>query len=80
MARRVFLRASDDYVSDRIPSSQGVVRRDWKYVYWPEFEHEQLFDLKRDGQELINLAGRPAHAARQAAMRQTLEAWRSRVR
>jgi arylsulfatase A-like enzyme len=65
---------------DRIPSSQAVVRRDWKYVQWPEFEHEQLFDLKNDRQELINLAGRPAHAARQAAMRQKLEEWRSRAR
>ena len=26
---------------DRIPASQGVIRRDWKYVYWPEFEYEQ---------------------------------------
>ena len=65
---------------DRIPSSQGVVRRDWKYVYWPEFEHEQLFDLKKDAQELINLAGQPAHAERQAAMRQQLDEWRSRAR
>jgi arylsulfatase A-like enzyme len=65
---------------DRIPSSQGVVRRDWKYVYWPEFEHEQLFDLKNDGQELINLAGQPAYTERRAAMRQKLDEWRSQVR
>ena len=41
---------------DRIPSSQGVIRRDWKYVYCPEFDYEQLFNLKEDGQEFRNLA------------------------
>ncbi len=28
---------------ERIPSSQGVIRRDWKYVYWPEFEYRAAF-------------------------------------
>ena len=65
---------------DRIPSSQGVIRRDWKYVSWPEFDYEQLFDLKKDAQELNNLAGRPAYAERQAAMRQQLDEWRTRGR
>jgi arylsulfatase len=29
---------------DRIPSSLAVVRKEWKYVEWPEFEYQQLFD------------------------------------
>ena len=33
---------------DRIPSSQGVIRRDWKYIEWPEFDYQQLFDLRAD--------------------------------
>jgi arylsulfatase A-like enzyme len=65
---------------DRIPSSQGVIRRDWKYIEWPEFGFAQLFDLQRDPDELDNLAGRPAHAARQAALSRRLEAWRRRAR
>jgi arylsulfatase A-like enzyme len=65
---------------DRIPSSQGVIRRDWKYIEWPEFNFVQLFDLQRDPGELENLAGRPAHAARQAALRERLAAWRQRAR
>jgi arylsulfatase len=65
---------------DRIPSSQGVIRRDWKYVEWPEFGLVQLFDLRRDPGELVNLAGQPASAARQAALRRRLEAWRQRAR
>jgi arylsulfatase len=65
---------------DRIPSSQGVVRRDWKYVYWPEFQYEQLFDLTHDPEEIHNLADRPPHAGRLQEMRKKLEDWRVRVR
>ncbi len=65
---------------DRIPSSQGVIRRDWKYIEWPEFDYRQLFDLKNDPGEVRNLAGNPANASQQAKMRQQLEAWRQRVR
>ncbi len=31
---------------DFIPSSEALVRKDWKYFYWPDFKHEQLFDLR----------------------------------
>jgi arylsulfatase len=65
---------------DRIPTSHGVIRRDWKYVHWPEFEYEQLFDLTRDGRELRNLADEAAAAPRLAALRRALEEWRERVR
>ena len=65
---------------DRIPSSEGVVRRDWKYVEWPEFDYQQLFDLKDDPGELRNLAADPAHAAQRSKMRDALIAWRERVR
>ena len=64
---------------DRIPASQGVIRRDWKYVRWPEFEYEQLFDLKDDSEEIRNLAGQPAQAADLARMRRALEEWRQRA-
>jgi arylsulfatase A-like enzyme len=65
---------------DRIPSSQGVIRKDWKYIEWPEFGYSQLFDLGNDPGEIHNLAGLPAHADRQATMRQQLESWRQRAR
>ena len=65
---------------DRIPSSQGVIRRDWKYIEWPEFGFQQLFDLQHDPGEIRNLAGQPAHASRQLTMRQQLDAWRRRAR
>jgi arylsulfatase len=65
---------------DRIPSSQAVMRTDWKYVEWPEFDYQQLFDLQEDPGEIRNLAGQPAHAGRQAEMRKQLDVWRQRVR
>jgi arylsulfatase len=65
---------------DRIPASQGVIRRDWKYVHFPEFDYEQLFNLKDDGQEIRNLAADPAYAGQRAKMRQKLDEWRERAR
>ena len=65
---------------DRIPSSQGVIRRDWKYVVYPEWDYEQLFDLKADPSEVTNLIGDPAQAKRAAAMREKAESWRRSVR
>jgi arylsulfatase A-like enzyme len=65
---------------NRIPSSQGVVRKDWKYIEWPEFGFRQLFDLQNDPGEIRNLAGESAHASRQLRMREQLEEWRRRAR
>jgi arylsulfatase A-like enzyme len=65
---------------DRIPSSQGVIRRDWKYIEWPEFHFQQLFDLRDDPEEARNLAGDPAHTSQQLTMRQRLDGWRQRAR
>jgi len=31
-----------------IPSSEALVRKDWKYMFWPDFEREQLFNLRLD--------------------------------
>jgi len=65
---------------DRIPSSQGVIGRDWKYVYWPEFAYEQLINLKRDREEIRNLASEPADADQRMKMRRKLDEWRTRAK
>jgi len=35
-----------------IPSSEALVRKDYKYMYWPDYKYEQLFDLRNDPGEL----------------------------
>jgi arylsulfatase A-like enzyme len=65
---------------DRIPSSQGVIRRDRKYVFWPEFDHEQLFNLNNDPEEVRNLAADPAFRGELVKMRAGLDLWQTRVR
>ncbi len=46
---------------ERIPSSIAVIRRDFKYVQWPEWDHDQLFDLTEDPTEKTNLVGDAAY-------------------
>ena len=65
---------------DRIPASQAVVRRDLKYVLYPEWEYEQLFDLRSDPTELRNLADDPGSATLLGTMRAKLAEWRERAR
>lgn len=52
-----------------IPSSQALVRKDEKYVFWPDFNYEEFFDLKADPAETNNLVSSPARAARLTEMR-----------
>lgn len=47
--------------TDFIPASEALVRKDWKYFFWPEFDHEQLFDLKKDPMEENDLANDPRY-------------------
>ena len=52
-----------------IPSSEALVRKDWKYFYWPDFQREQLFDMNADPREENDLAADPAQADRLVEMR-----------
>ena len=45
------------------------MRKDWKYFFWPDFNLEQLFDLKADPREENDLAKDPAQQERLAEMR-----------
>jgi arylsulfatase A-like enzyme len=52
-----------------IPASEALVRKDWKYFYWPDFKTEQLFDLIKDPIEENDLIADPAQKDRLAEMR-----------
>ena len=52
-----------------IPSSEALVRKDWKYIYWPDFNREQLFDLTADPREENDLGADAKQAPRLIEMR-----------
>lgn len=52
-----------------IPASQALVRKGWKYFYWPDFDREQLFDLTNDPHEEHDLVAAAEQAERLAEMR-----------
>jgi arylsulfatase A-like enzyme len=52
-----------------IPASQALVRKDWKYFYWPDFGVEQLFNVAADPMEEKDLAADPAQKERMEEMR-----------
>jgi len=54
---------------ERIPASEALVRKDFKYMYWPVTDIEQLFDLRNDPIEENDLAGDPKYADKLAEMR-----------
>lgn len=54
---------------DFISASEALVRKDWKYMFWPEHGVEQLFDLTNDPIEENDLVNNPEHATRLAEMR-----------
>jgi len=54
---------------DFIPASEALVRKGWKYFYWPDFKREQLFDLNADPHEENDLIADPAHAEKLGEMR-----------
>jgi arylsulfatase len=56
-----------------IPASQALVRKDFKYLYWPDFKREQLFDLKTDPLEENDIIEAPAQKERIAGMRARME-------
>jgi arylsulfatase len=39
-----------------IPSVTALVRKDYKYVYWPQHDYEQLFHMPTDPDEIHDLA------------------------
>ncbi|MFN0084126.1 MAG: sulfatase [Blastocatellia bacterium] len=55
--------------TDFIPASQALVRREIKYLFWPDFGYEELFDLRNDPGETRNLVREKAYASRLAQLR-----------
>jgi arylsulfatase A-like enzyme len=54
---------------DFIPASEALVRLNLKYIYWPDFKYEELFDLRRDPHETRNLVHAAAFQTRLVQLR-----------
>ena len=53
-----------------------MVRSDrWKYIYYPQIDKVQLFDLKSDPEEIHDLSTTPDHSEIAAELRTKLLAW-----
>ena len=62
------------WVFDQIPASEGIRTSGWKYFrYVDDHRLEYLFDLTKDPEEKVNLAGRPEHQSRLAQFRVAFE-------
>ena len=59
--------------SPQLPQTEGVVSRNMKYLFYPEHNYEELFDLKKDPHETLNLAGDPHYKKVLARLR---DRWR----
>jgi len=47
--------------NDRIPRSEGVIGRRYKYLRYIDFDYEVLYDIESDPHEITNLASQPAY-------------------
>ena len=64
--------------SRQCPSTFSVVRsRQHKYVYYHDSESRELYDLKKDPNELVNLAFEPGYAALRAEYEDVRRVWMS---
>jgi arylsulfatase A-like enzyme len=65
---------------DVIPASEAVVTKHAKYIFWPDFEYEELFDLRVDPQELHNIAPDQNRTEQLQRMRETLSELKAAAR
>ena len=50
LTRRRYSHFSSKYA--HIPAVFALIRKDWKYVYWPQTKYEQLFHMESDPDEI----------------------------
>jgi len=65
----------------RIPESEGIRTRTWKYIRYINQEplHEELYDLKHDPLEEHNLARDPNHQGKLNALRERWRIWHAHL-
>ena len=59
--------------ADFIPASEALVRKDWKYIFWPQHQVEQLFHLTSDPDEEKDVVENPEFSMVLSEMRKRFE-------
>ena len=66
--------------SPQLPKVEGVVNPNIKYMFYPEHDYEELFDLKKDPYEIHNLVNDPAYADSLKIQRQLYRTFKEAVK
>ncbi|MEK3723118.1 sulfatase family protein [Paenibacillus sp. FSL H8-0034] len=54
---------------------RGVQSPEWKYVYYFEDDVEEMYNLRLDPDELVNVAGQPEAESARSRLRQAVDEW-----
>jgi hypothetical protein len=52
-----------------LPKAEALVRKDFKFMHWPEYNFDQLFHLHKDPMEEDDIVNKTEHAALLAQMK-----------
>ena len=55
------------------PSARGLIRKDYKYIEYVEYNSSQFFDMKADPNEASDLSADPMHKVRISEMKKRME-------
>jgi arylsulfatase len=65
--------------TDFIPASEALVRKEIKYILWPDFGYEELYDLRRDPLEERNLGRDKSYGEKLARLRERFAELKARA-
>ncbi len=60
-------------------TQRSVREKRWKLIVYPQINHSQLFDLKKDPLERENLAENPQYAAQKQKMQELMKQWQKNI-
>jgi arylsulfatase len=62
-----------------LPNAEALVRKDYKYLYWSQFNYSQLFHVSEDPTEQVDLVNEPSLAGMLLAMKARFNELKAKV-
>jgi arylsulfatase A-like enzyme len=78
--RKEFFYQHQSMGMDYIPASSALVRKDYKYMIYPEWNVEQFFDMINDPLEFDNILNQSEHVTRIEEMRKRHDELKEQVK